>query len=335
MLPKLILCLAAAANVGDWIAQEGGSITRDASGQVVAIDLTGSWITDADLRRLESFNRLRSLNLTRTKITDVGMEHLAKLTSVTDLNLYFAEYITEDGIAHLKGWTSLERLNLHGTKVTSKVFPILARLTALKSLDLGSTQIDDEGFEELAGLPRLEELAIGANRLTGSCLPLLKPLAQLRRLDVGGIQRVDSGLWGVALTDYNLARLAALTQLESLTLSGANLSDRGVDRPGQAEAIRGELRDLSPLAGLVNLRMLDLSNTPVTASALTVLASMPRLHELRLGLTPHITDASVEKLLAMKQVKVLYVGSSGISADGLARLRAEGRYDKLDAGDAQ
>ena len=88
MLPQLLLFLAAAANTSDWVAQEGGSITRDASGQVIAVDLTGSWITDADLERLRSFPRLRSLNLTRTKITDVGMEHLATLTSVTDLNLY-------------------------------------------------------------------------------------------------------------------------------------------------------------------------------------------------------------------------------------------------------
>src|SRR3954454_23982456 len=312
MLPQLVLFLAAAANTSDWVAQEGGSVTRDAAGQVIAVDFTGSWITDADLERLRSFPRLRSLNLTRTRITDVGMEHLATLTGVTDLNLYFAEYITEDGIAHLKGWSSLERLNLHGTKVTSKVFPLLTRLTALKSLDLGSTQIDDEGFEELTALPHLEELAIGANRLTGSCLPLLKPLAQLRRLDVGGIQRVDSGLWGLALTDYNLTRLAMLTQLESLTLSGANLSDRGIDRPGRAEAIREELRDLAPLAKLVNMRVLDLSGTNVTADALTALESQPHLRELRLGLAPNITDAAVEKLLALKQVKVLYVGSSGI-----------------------
>src|SRR5215831_6525298 len=135
MLPHLILWMAAAAHSGDWIAAEGGSFTRDAAGEIVVVDFTGSWVTDADLRRLESFPHLKKLNLTRTKITDVGTEHLAGLTTVTDLNLYYAEYITEDGIAHLKGWTALERLNLRGTKVTSKVFPTLGRLTALKSLD--------------------------------------------------------------------------------------------------------------------------------------------------------------------------------------------------------
>jgi len=332
MLAHVILCMAALANPAEWIASEGGSFTRDKAGEIVAVDFTGAWITDADLRRLAGLRHLRRLNLTRTKITDVGMEHLAKLTGVTDLNLYYAEYITEDGIAHLKGWTALERLNLRGTKVTSKVFPTLGRLASLKSLDLGYTQIDDEGFEELAALPHLEELAIGGNRITGACLPLLKPVASLRRLDVGGIQRVDSGLWGLALTDYNLGRLASLTQLQSLNLSGANLSDRGVDRPGHAEAIRTELRDLGPLTRLLNLETLDLSGTPVSGDALAALESLPRLRELRLGLALKIDDSAVERLVALKQVRSLYVGGTGITSNGLARLRAGGRFDKLDAG---
>jgi len=149
------------------------------------------------------------------------------------------------------------------------------------------------------------------------------------------MQRVDSGLWGLALTDYNLGRLAALTQLESLNLSGANLSDRGIDRPGQAEAIRTELRDLGPLARLVNLQMLDLSGTPVSGDALATLGSLPKLRELRLGLARRIDDSAVEKLLALRQVKFLYVSGSGISSSGLVRLRAEGRFDKVDAGELQ
>jgi len=335
MLPHLLLFMAAVSNPADWIAAEGGIFTRDAAGEIVAVDLAGAWITDADLRRLDSLPHLRKLSLARTKITDVGMEHLARLTRVSDLNLYYAEYITEDGIAHLKGWTALERLNLRGTKVTSKVFPVLARLPSLKSLDLAYTQIDDDGFEELSALPMLEELAIGGNRLTGSCLPLLKPVATLRRLDVGGMQRVDSGLWGLALTDYNLARLAELTQLRSLNLSRANLSDRGIDRPGQAEAIRTELPDLAPLTRLINLQILDLSGTPVSGDRLAALASLPRLRELRLGLTPKIDDGAVEKLLALKQVRILYLTGSGITADGLARLRTERHFEKLDSGELQ
>ncbi len=320
------------SGVAQWIAAQGGRAERDASGHVVAVDLTSTWITDADLARIGRLEHLRKLDLAHTKITDVGMEQLKPLREVTDLSLYYAEYITEDGIAHLMGWSRLERLNLRGTKVTSKVFDHLARLRAQRSLDLAYTQIDDEGFEELSALPRLEDLAIGGNRLTGACLPLLKPLASLRRLDVGGMQRVDSGLWGLALTDYNLQRLADLSQIEELDLSGANLSDRGTDRPGQPQAIRSELRDLSKLARLVNLRVLDLSNTPVSDDALAVLAALPKLRELRLGLARNIDDGAVPRLLALKQLQTLYVAGTGITEPGLGRLREERRSLRLDGG---
>ena len=335
LLAVPLLSRAAASTENDvvqWIADQGGRSTRDASGHIVEVDLTSTWITDADLTRIGALAALRKLNLAHTKITDVGMEHLAPLTSVTDLNLYYAEYITEEALAHLKGWTRLERLNLRGTRVTSKVFDHLARLTSLKSLDLAYTQIDDEGFEELSGLTRLQDLAIGGNRLTGACLPLLKPLESLRRLDVGGMQRVDSGLWGLALTDYNLQRIAELTQIEELNLSGANLSDRGTDRPGQPQAIRTDLRDLSKLAKLVNLRALDLSDTPVSDDALAVLASLPNLRELRLGLARNVDDGAVPHLLAGKQLQRLYIAGSGITDKGLDLLRADRRFQKLDAG---
>ena len=183
----LLLSLAGAAELGAaelndsvalWVSGQGGRIGRDAQGDINSVDLTSAWITDADLARIGSLGHLRILNLSHTKITDVGMQYLKELTGVTELNLYYAEYITEDGIAPLKEWTSLERLNLRGTKVNSKVFDHLAHLTSLRALDLAYSQIDDEGFEQLSSLTHLEELAIGGNRLTGGCLPLLKMLPQ-------------------------------------------------------------------------------------------------------------------------------------------------------------
>ena len=321
------------AGLTKWIADQGGRSTEDPAGHITAVDLSSTWITDADLARLGRLDHLRALNLSHTKITDSGLEQLQKLAGVTDLSLYYAEYVTDEGLAHLTGWTRLERLNLRGTKVTSKVFDHLAHFTSLRTLNLADTQIDDEGFEELAGLTKLESLAIGGNRLNGACLPLLKAIPSLRRLDVAGMQRVDSGLWGLALTDLNLQRIAGLTQLEELNLSGANLSDRGADRPGQPQDTRAELRDLSPLKKLANLRALDLSGTPVSGDALAALASLPQLRELRLGLASNINDAAVPQLLALKQLRVLYLSGSGVTAKGIQELRESSRFTKLDAGD--
>jgi Leucine-rich repeat (LRR) protein len=337
MLGACLLWLALAnateqreAPFAQWVADQGGSVERDAKGNIDSVDLTSTWITDADLSRIGALGRLRRLNLAHTKITDVGMQYLRELSGVTDLNLYYAEYITEDGIAAIKGWTSLERLNLRGTKVNSKVFDHLAQLTSLRALDLAYSQIDDEGFEQLSSLTHLEELAIGGNRLTGGCLPLLKLLPALLKLDVSGMQRVDSGLWGLALTDANLEQIGALTQLHSLNLSGANLNDfGGADRP-ERTLVRTELRDLSKLKTLVNLEVLDLSNTPVSDDALEALRALP-LRELRLGLAANIHDRSVPLLLGMAQLRAVYLAGSGLSKQGIDQLRASGHFRTLDA----
>ncbi|MSV29980.1 MAG: hypothetical protein EXQ52_14730 [Bryobacterales bacterium] len=293
---------------------------------VDSADYAHTWITDADLSRAGASPQLRKIDLSHTKITDLGLEHLRSLQNVIDLNCLFAEYITEDGIAHLSGWKNLERLNLRGTKVTSKVFDHLAKLTALRELDLSSSQIDDEGFENLAALGKLQNLAIGGNRLNGSALPFLKLLPNLKKLDVSGIQRVDSGLWGLALTDGNLEHLGGLTQLTELDLSGANLADRGVDRPGHPEAERSELKDLSKLRGLVNLKKLDLSRTPVTAQTLETIAALPNLQELRLGYAPNIGDSAIPVIISMKKLEVVYLPGTRVTAEGKDRLRAEKRF---------
>ena len=261
-----------------------GQLVRDAAGEVVEADFTDTWITDADLAAVSRYRNLRKLDLSNTKVTDVGFEHLRSLENVRELICHYAEYLTEDGIAHIAKWKKLEKLNLRGTQVTSKVFERIARIQSLRELDIAFTQIDDEGFEHLALLPRLERLAIGGNRLTGASLPLLEHIPSLTHLDVGGIQRVDSGLWGLPLTTQNLARLGKLTRLRWLSLNGATLADRGTDRPGHPEAERSELRDISALAALRDLEYLDLSRQPVSEEALVPVKALPRLKELRLHL---------------------------------------------------
>jgi len=260
-----------------------GRLVKDPAGEIVELDLTGTWVSDADMAKVAQLRHLRKLDLSQTRISDSGLEHLKSLQNITDLNCYYAEYLTEDGIAHLRNWKHLERLNLRGTRVTSKVFDSLAKLTSLRSLDIAFTQVEDEGFDQLSALTKLEHLAIGGNRLSGAALPLLKLLPALVSLDVGGIQRVDSGLWGLPLTGENLALIGELKQLRSLSLAGATLADRGVDKPGNPEAERSELGDLQKLADLVNLERLDLSRLPVTAEGLRPLARLPKLRELRLG----------------------------------------------------
>src|SRR4030095_5611119 len=82
----------------------GARTVEDAHGNIVGLDLTSCWITDADLANVAQLLHLKSLDLSHTRITDAGLEHLKPLENVVALTCYYAESLTEDGIAHLKGW---------------------------------------------------------------------------------------------------------------------------------------------------------------------------------------------------------------------------------------
>jgi internalin A len=328
LTPILLLVLAGVGpaasddNTAGWIESQGGHVTKDTKRHLIGVNLASTWVTDVDLERIGELKDLRTLDLSHTQITDVGLEHLKGLRDITDLNLYYAEYITDSGLSNLVDWNRLERLDLHGTKITSKALEHIGRLTSLKSLDISFTAIDDDGFENLATLTKLEKLSIGGDRLTGTCLGSLKLLPALVDLDVGGMQWVDSGLWGVPLNDGNLRQIGALTHLRVLSLNGANLTDRGADRPGSPEAIRKDLKNLAFLSGLVNLEVLDLSRTPVTAESLEALKSLPKLREIRLGMASRIDDSAIPVLASMKSLKAVYVAGTQITPAGLTKIPA-------------
>ena len=318
MLRSLALLLAAASfsgatDLGSWIESHDGAVERNSAGEIVAVDLAHSWITDADLGRIAALDRLDRLDLSGTRITDVGLELLAPLEGVRNLKLRFAEFVSEGGVAHLKGWESLETLDLRGTQVRSLVFGHLAGLQGLRRLDLSHTRITDEGFDELVEIQGLEELAIGSNRLDGSALDRLKLLPKLRSLSVNGVQRVDSGIWGLALNLDNLRRLGELEQLEELDLTGATITDSGSDRPGLPDAERTSLLGLEALAGLVRLRRLSLARQPVTAETLAFLSELPELRELNLAGCVDVTDAVLPVLAKTEQLERVFLAGTAVS----------------------
>jgi internalin A len=307
------LSLMSAVEDTGWISSQGGQWKADDDGYVVEIDLSSSWITDMDLRRIAGHRRLQKLDLSHTRVTNAGLEHLAVLPDVRELNLYYAAYVSDGGVAHLTNWRRLEHLDLQGTQITSRSLESISRLTELRSLDISFTAINDDGFEHLGSLRKLKKLAMGGNRLNGSCISFLPLLPALVDLDLSGIQQADSGLWGLPLSESNLRQIGTLKQLKILRLHGANVNDRGADSPSAPDAVRTELRDLSALKGLTNLEVLDLSCTPVSSESLMSLASLTCLQELRLGLAPNIDADGLGALSGLKSVKVV-LGSAGAVA---------------------
>jgi internalin A len=280
-----LIALAAAASLGardvsSWITEAGGAVTRDQTGQIVAVDLRATWITDSDIVALARLPNLAHLDLSLTRISDHGLQQLKDAPAITDLNLYSDELITDAGLAALKGWKHLKRLSVRGTKITDTTLQHLSGVATLESLDAGYAQITDVGLELLTPLTNLRELAIGGNKLTDTGLQSLRQLPGLIYLDLSGAERTDSGLWSVSLTEPGLDAIATLGNLRHLRLNGTLVSSRGIGR----------------LAGLTKMEWLDLEGCARIGDGLVpILASFRNLRRLDLAGT-RVTDKGVAAL---------------------------------------
>jgi Leucine-rich repeat (LRR) protein len=257
----------------DWITDAGGIVTKDRAGNITAVGLRSSWVTDADLARLAALPHLARLDLSHTRITDHGLQQLKNAPAIEDLNLYYAEQITDEGMPALKGWKKLKRLDLRGTRITDTTLEHLANMPTLEWLDIGYAQVTDVGLDRLTPLVHLQSLTIGGNKLTDAGLQALRQLPSLRSLRLGGQQRTDSGLWSISLTDAGLEAIATLQDLRELDLNGMPATYRWLEKlKGLGKLERLQLQDckriddsvVAVLAGWTSLRAVDLHGTGVT-----------------------------------------------------------------------
>ena len=80
--------LAAAANPdAGWVAGLGGKIERDTAGRIVAVNLRGKWINDAEMIELARLPDLERLDLSHTRISDEGMLNLKPAPKIKELKL--------------------------------------------------------------------------------------------------------------------------------------------------------------------------------------------------------------------------------------------------------
>jgi Leucine-rich repeat (LRR) protein len=246
------------------------------------VDLRAAWVTDSDMPRYAHMADLRRLDLSLTRISDRGLRSLKAAPAIEELNLYFAEQITDEGASVVRTWKHLKSLNLRGTKITDNTLELLAGVPTIEALDIGWAQITDTGLEHLTALTNLRRLTMGGNKLTDAALQFLRQMPQLEYLDLGGQQRTDSGLWSLSLTDAGMQSIAAVTSLRELRLEGRNVTGRG----------------LEPLKSLAKLERLNLQGCK------------------------RLPDDAAAVLASMKQLKSLDLKDSGMTAAGVAKVRA-------------
>ena len=105
--------------------------------------------TDAGLSPLAPVaDKIASLDLARSKVTDAGLKAVAAMKNLTELHLENTG-ISDAGLDHLTGLSALEYLNLYNTKVTDAGLSKLAGLGKLKAVYLWQTGVTKAGVAQL------------------------------------------------------------------------------------------------------------------------------------------------------------------------------------------
>jgi hypothetical protein len=209
---------------------------------------------------------------------------------------------------------------LSGKKLSPNDLAMFGSLTSLKELSLLECGITDEGVKRLAHLVNLERLELVGNNLTDAGLEQLKGLTKLQKLTVSGNEITDAGLvhlksltalktlralGSVKITDKGLAHLESLKNLEELDVSGDALTGSGLDH----------------LKKLPKLEELALRNNRIRNAELVHLKNIKNLKKLDLTGNFGITDAGLDALKELTQIKEVHLLFTEVTDKGVAELK--------------
>jgi hypothetical protein len=185
--------------------------------RVLAVNFFGTRATDADLASLVALDQLEDLVLNGTSITDAGVRYLPRFLRLRRL-LLGSTRVTDASLSDVAALANLEVLELSQTEITDKGIFALGDLRKLKYLGLADTSISNEGLCSLMELKKLQELRLSRSRVTDAGLECVGRLHALNVLVLNGTDVSDDGL----------AHLSGLNRLQSLCLSGTNVTDKGL-----------------------------------------------------------------------------------------------------------
>ena len=255
------------ADSPDWISALGAKISEDRAGNIVAVDLRGSWVYDSQLIDLAKLPHLEKLDLSHTRISDEGMLYLRSAPEITDLNLYYAEQITDQGMSCDQGLEALEAAEPAGN-------PHLRRHARNRQ---PSHATGSAGYRQHSRHRQWSRFPDDADQPE-------RAFARARRE-----------------SDNEVEVLRLLPTLTYLNLSGpsdAERPDSTYRKAGDSGPMRADL--VRAIAELKDLRVLKLGYSNITADGLRMLSGLDKVEKLGLEACVKIDDTSLATLAGWK-----------------------------------
>ena len=176
------------------------------------------------LYKTDAKNRIVELKLREAKVKKGDLETLSKLEKLETLDLSRST-LTDKQMQGLSSFSSLKSLNLHSTKITGSGLAHLRMKVLLESLDLGSTRIDDSSLRVCKTLNNLRQLKLRGCKITDKGLVELQELKKLTLLDLGDTD----------MTDDSVRMLTEISSLRSLILDDTKVSFKGIEKLAKSE----------------------------------------------------------------------------------------------------
>ncbi len=251
------------------------------------------WFRDDDLRRLEPLQQLEELILSETTIGAVGVEHLRQLPSLRVLKLNSCHTIQDDAVESLSQLTKLKVLDLTSCEISSRGLMQLHRALSNTRIVLPVNSLCDlrpisSKIHFDTGSPP-DENTITSFRVAQlfDSNASLTPEQYAEAIAAGAVETESQR----KLSPGDLASLAHLTDISSITLNASNVTDEMLLELGTRPVLKAlSLQDTQvtdegmkkALAGFPNLSSLSLRGTRVSEPGLRWLLELPQLQHLQI-----------------------------------------------------
>jgi thiol-disulfide isomerase/thioredoxin/Leucine-rich repeat (LRR) protein len=330
-------------------------------------------------------DHLVQLELSREAVADLAWLDALPADAIDSLSAYYIAPLDDADVHRLSRLAGLRSLDLGGTGITSKAAASLAKLVKLQHLSLNSTQIDDDAMTVIAALPELETVGLYGTGITDVGLNVLAGSPSLKAVYVGRTRITDAGVAALckladlralnllagnpefrgddpdpSITDHAVDSLCTCANLEYLDISGAELTDAGLQRlAAKLTNLRGLVLDFTKvtpkgmrhLAGFAKLEQLRVQGIPLDDEIAGYLANLSNLRGLTgdtefsdagvkklgtlqnlesLDLDGHlVTDASMPVLKGMRELRELSIQHTRITDEGFAMLAGAPSIERI------
>jgi hypothetical protein len=207
------------------IAPDRGFLGIFGTRERFVVNFSGANLDDVKLDWLASnhADRIDSLNLMGTAVTDDGLRHLKRFKNLRSLNLFNVPVwqrtkqsspTTGAGLAHLD-IPGLVALSIDGYPITDATLSAMPALPALSNLQLTGTNIEGAGLARFVASKNLTSLVLSGSAITDEGLGQLRGAKGLISLTLFGMPQ---------LTWAGLKTVAAVSSLQYLSLQGCHVS---------------------------------------------------------------------------------------------------------------